>query len=110
MRKINKIACLACAFILMMSLAACGKKTIVGKWSYQQNDATTTYEFNEDGTGSMDLGEGVVMPINYTYDGDKLKITYTVLEKENSIEYNVLLENKTLTLNNSSSIITLQKQ
>ncbi|MDD6796887.1 MAG: DUF5640 domain-containing protein [Clostridia bacterium] len=110
MKKINKIVCVACAFVLMISLAACGKKNIVGKWSCKQNDAVTVYEFNEDGTGNMDLGEGIVIPINYSLDNDKLKISYTYLGTDNNIEYNVLIEKKTLTLNNASSNLTLEKQ
>lgn len=110
MRKISKIIPMACIFAAALFLAACGQKSITGKWSCQQNGATTTYEFKEDGTGSMDLGEGIVLPINYSIEGDKLKISYTFLGTENTVEYNVVIDRKTLTLNNSSSNLTLQKQ
>lgn len=110
MRKISKIIPIICASVMIISLAACGQKSINGKWSCQQNGATTTYEFNQDGTGSMDLGEGIVLPINYSVDDNKLKISYTFLGTENTIEYNVVIDRKTLTLNNSSSNLTLERQ
>lgn len=110
MRRINKIIPIICASVMVMSLAACGQQSINGKWSCQQNGAATTYEFNADGTGSMDLGEGIVLPINYSYEDNKLKISYTFLGMESTVEYNVVIDKKTLTLNNSSSNITLEKQ
>lgn len=107
---LKKTACAVCMAAMVLSLAACGSKSVEGKWSCQQNGAVTTYEFNADGTGSMDIGEGIVMPITYSVDKDKLKISYTTLGTQNEIEYNVVIDKKTLTLTNDTSSLTFDKQ
>lgn len=110
MRKILRYVSAACIVSAMLVMTACGSKSVVGRWSGSQNDAVITYEFNEDGTGSMDIGEGIVLPINYTYEDGKLNITYEYLGTNNSTEYSVVIDKKTLTLNSQSSNVTLEKQ
>lgn len=109
---LKKTACAVCMAAMVLSLAACGKKSVEGKWSCQQNEAETTYEFNADGTGSIDYGNGIVMPITYSFDNDKLKISfvYTTIKTQDDIEYNVVIDKKTLTLTNDTASLTLDKQ
>ena len=107
---LKKTACAVCMAAMVLSLAACGKKSVEGKWSCQQNGAETTYEFNADGTGSMDIGEGIVMPITYSFDNGRLKISYTTLGTQNDIEYNAVIDKNTLTLTNDTASLTLDKQ
>ena len=38
---LKKTACAVCMAAMVLSLAACGKKSVEGKWSCQQNGAET---------------------------------------------------------------------
>lgn len=110
MKKFIKMLVVMSAAVMMLSMAACGKKSVIGTWSCTENNVTTTYVFNEDGTGTMDIGSGIVLNIQYKTDKDKLTVEYSMLGKQNSIEYTYLIEKNALTLSDSSASITLTKQ
>jgi len=109
-RKLKKIISIVCAACMACALAACGKESIEGTWSRKQNDAVTTYVFNADNTGSMDVGQGIVLPITYSLEGNTLKLSYTFLGTQTEEQYDIVIEKKTITLSNASSSITLEKQ
>jgi hypothetical protein len=94
----------------LMGLVACGIKSVVGTWSAQQGETTITYVFNEDGSGSMDIGSGITLPITYETDKDTLTLKYSMLGSEVSMEYGYVLSKKTLTLTDGDSSVTLEQQ
>lgn len=61
--------------ITVVSMAGCGKKGLVGKWSLDYAGSTYTYTFNDDGTGTYDAA-GTLMKFKYTTNGNKISITY----------------------------------
>ena len=80
MKRFSKILFLVVVMISAFTIVGCGKKEekkkvpeIVGTWEY--NSGSYTYTFNEDGTGTYDIG-GQKKEFTYKTDGDKLSITY----------------------------------
>lgn len=70
-----KKVCLVIFIVVSLFLVtACGKKGLVGKWTYESG--SYTYVFNDDGTGS------------YEYGSNKKVFTYTANEGKLSILYN----------------------
>ena len=68
MKKFKSVLLVAFVLVALFTLTACGKKTLVGSWTYGNS---FTYTFNEDGTG-----EYSGMKFTYTTEGDKLSILY----------------------------------
>ncbi len=110
MRRFKRLTVALCVSVLVLALAACGSKKITGTWSAEEDGVTVTYTFNDDGTGSMDIGSGIVLPLTYTTTDDKLKLTYSFLGSETSDEYTYSVKKKQLTLSDGSSSVTLDKR
>ena len=53
---------------------AAAKSALIGTWDSQEA-AGTSYTFNEDGTGSINVG-GTSMPFNYVDKGDSIELSY----------------------------------
>ena len=99
--------------ILVSMMCACSpEKKIVGTWRYQDKvlgivNTETTYDFNEDGTGT----KSTVLDVDFKYSffDDKLRITTTVLGIESTDEYTYEFKNDKLTLKNDKETITLDR-
>ena len=108
MKTTKKIISAVLVLTLVFALTGCTNKskTIVGKWS----DGTYTYEFNSDGTGSCVLGAISVNITNYKLEKDKIIITISFLEAEQTDEYEYSLTKDTLILTQDGKDRELKKQ
>lgn len=95
---------------MLLGLVACGSKSVTGTWSAEQDGTKVTYVFNDDKTGSMDIGGGIILPITYEVDKDKLIVKYSMLGQEQNTEYQYTISKKKLTLTNGNASITLNQQ
>lgn len=74
--------------VALVTFSACGKKKeeaknpIIGSWKYD-GIGDYTYTFNEDGTGTYDLGSGNVMEFTYETKDGKISILY----KNNTVPF-----------------------
>ena len=88
---LKKVLLATLLLVVTVTLTGCKDKGIVGKWEYKTGGYT--YTFNEDGTGTYDVGS-TKMEFTYKTDGDKLSITYkgntTAFETTFTIDKNTL--------------------
>ena len=98
MKTLLKSLAILTALLLVISLAACGGSTapaadapaadtasIVGSWEYEGGGFI--YTFNEDGTGTYDLGGGSVMNFTYEATDSELSILYDGNTEPMVLEY-----------------------
>lgn len=111
MRKVITVLLIA-AMVLMLCSCAVYEKAIIGTWKYQTTVlgvvTETTYEFKEDGKGTMTN----VLPIEFTYAfvDDELHITTSALGIENTVEYTFEFSGSKLTLKDGDTTLVLEKE
>ena len=103
MKRLIKSLCLV--LVLVLVLSACGKKGLVGTWTYSEGGYV--YTFNEDGTGNYAYGEAK-MEFTYTTDGDKLSILYN--GNTSPFETTYVIDGNTLTIKDSFGNDTVYKK
>ena len=108
---------LAVVLVAVLALAFCAcfpEKQIIGTWKNQETVlgvvVETTYVFNEDGTGTMSVGNVVPVELEYSFKDDKLNITVNTLGIKTTTEYSFDFKGDELTLTNGSNSIKLVKQ
>lgn len=114
MKKVVKTMLLVVAlFVGVVTLSACNKKDstsksknpLVGSWEYTTGGYT--YTFNEDGTGTYEMGSSK-MEFTYTTDGNKIAITYKGNTSAFETEYSI--DGDTLNVKDSIGNDTLYKR
>ena len=90
----KKFLAVALALIMTLSLCACGKNSIIGKWSFGGN----TYEFKEDNSVSISLNGTLNFDGTYELDGDKITVEVSGMLGEKTEELTYSLKKDTLTL------------
>jgi predicted Zn-dependent protease len=96
------------ALILVFSLVACSKKTVVGTWVSE--DQSQTYVMNSDGTGSVKLSSGISLSMTYTTTDSKITVNMTYLGQTETDEYTYTLKDNKLTLTKDNTSVTYTKQ
>lgn len=97
----KKILCFVLCAIMVCGLAACGAKSVVGKWEFGVN----TFAFEKDGTFSSEFN-GMSQTGTYTDEDGKLTLTYTnLLGLESTTELTYTLKGNTLTLTGDISLL-----
>ena len=91
----KKFLAIALTAVMLFSLAACGGKSIVGKWAFGAN----SFEFRDDNTVSISVNGALNYDGTYTVEEDKILVTTTdLLGQEKVTEFTYSLDGKTLTL------------
>lgn len=109
MKKYKAVLSIFIVIMAVCMIAGCGEKaTLTGKWN-STDGSSTTYEFNEDGTGIEKKGDEISMNITYTTNGNTLTITKELLGQKQSEEYIYELEPKKLKLTKNSNTIEFDK-
>lgn len=109
MKQLKKVTVLLLITVMISALAGCGKKNnITGSWT-GQTDSIQSLQLNADGSGVMDLGDGITVNISYQTSDDKLTIVATYLGTTETTEYTYSLKKNTLTLTSDQETIELKK-
>lgn len=110
MKHLRKVTVALAVLTMAFALLACGKKdSIVGSWKISQDGTEVTYEFKDDGTGSLKLGD-ISVNTEYQTEGDKLKLKATLLGETDETEYTYSVKDGKLTLTQDGESLTLTKQ
>ncbi len=110
MRK-NIAILLLVGMLFVLCSCASPEKEIIGTWKNQSTVlgvvVETTYTFNEDGTGT----ESSVLSVDfkYSFEGDKLLITTSILGLESTEEYSYEFDGDKLVLTGDDETIDLEK-
>ena len=112
---VKKIISIVVVCCFLVSLCACGgSNSIVGTWEITEDllgvDVTTSYTFNADGTGSMNLLGELELDFTYEFPEDgKVQLNTEFLGVTDSMVYGYSIENDTLTLDDGEDWIALQR-
>lgn len=110
------VAVLLMVTVVLMLFASCAtpEKQILGTWESVDSvlgvETTTTYVFNDDGTGSITSVLDLKFDITYSITDEKLTITANTLGMESNSEYTYDFEGNTLTLIGNGETIVLTKK
>lgn len=106
-RAVRRTGIIAVLVLVAGLFAGCGKKeSVVGTWEGDDY----TYTFNEDGTGTQQIGDINVNISSYEAKDGKLGITVTFLGTEDTSEYTYTLKKGVLTLTDGDDTITLKRK
>lgn len=104
----RKVIAAVLVVVMLLSLTACTpQKKVLGTWKQTDALISTTYTFNDDGTGVRSLGVNV--NFTYTIDDEFLKITTTAAGFSYTETYTYVFDGDKLTLTSDLQTIELTK-
>lgn len=109
MKKMKRLMVAGVMLVMTCLLVACGKTSMTGTWNTDGDQDQESFTFNDDGTGTMNLGDDISVNITYKTDGDKLTITTSFLGTSESEDYTYKIKGKTLTLTKDDETVELKK-
>lgn len=105
-------AIIALLLILCCSLTACGEsESLVGTWTFSEDDIEMSFVFNSDGTGQISALAGL-MTVEYTYKLEGDTIIFHELNQEvlGSDPYTYSIKGDELSLTAGGDVMVLTKE
>ena len=90
----KKVIAIALSFIMLLSFAACGAKSVVGKWVF----GGVSFNFKDDTNVSISANGALNYDGTYVIEGDKIIVTAKGMLGDVTEEFTYSLKGDTLTL------------
>lgn len=104
----KRIIAMLLAVMTMLALVGCGGG-IEGTWTATQDGVTMEYTFEKDGKGSVSVS-GMTLDTTWKTDGDKLKLTMSMLGQSQTQEYTYKVDGDKLTLTLDGDTVELKRK
>ena len=110
---ISLIALTLCLLVAAIGLSSCGsadtKSALVGTWESVEAPGTS-YTFNEDGKGTLNMDDDVTMNFTYTDKDSSVDLLYKGTSSAQGFSYTIEGNKLTMTSDEEGTVLTYTKK
>lgn len=107
MKMFKRVFALALVLAMSLSLVACSG-SIEGEWVMEEDGGEVTYEFGDDGKGSVKQS-GVSIEFEYEVDGDEITMSMEMFGEKSDAKGTFEIDGDTLTLKMDDETVELKR-